>query len=74
MNSDKNTFSFDRIEWEKLSTEEQEKWFDWAEDCGAKREVQLAERNSYYPAMICVPAVSLGISAKEILDILDEIL
>jgi hypothetical protein len=65
------TFSFDKLEWERLSEEEQEQWFDWAESCGADRQVELAERNSQYPDMICVPSVRLPLTDEEILKILE---
>lgn len=65
------TFSFDKIEWEKLSEEEQIHWLDWAESCGADRQVDLAERNPHYPDMICAPAVRLPLTDEDILKILE---
>lgn len=62
----KSLFEFDRMEWEALSGEEQEYWLDWAESCGADRQVQLIDRNPHYPDMVCLPVVSLGLSDEEL--------
>jgi hypothetical protein len=67
----KPAFSFDRIEWELLSQEQQEYWLDWAESCGADRRVTLAERNPCYPNLVCVPAVRLPLTNEEICKILE---
>ena len=67
----KRTFSFDRIEWELLSQEQQDHWLDWSESCGADRKVNLAERNPRYPDMSCVPAVRLPLTEEDILKIFE---
>lgn len=57
----KPEFNCDREWWSSLTEAEQDHWLDWAESCGADREVNLVGRNEHYPDLICMPSVSLGI-------------
>jgi hypothetical protein len=68
----KPVFNCDREWWNSLSEKEQEECLDWAESCGAKREVFLTDKNTDYPDLVCHPHVSLEITDDELLDILDK--
>jgi len=67
-------FNCDKEWWSSLTEKEQENWLDWAESCGAEREVNFLDRNELYPNLICVPSVSLGtvnLSDEELEKLLD---
>lgn len=66
------TFYFDKEVWNSLSEKEQEECLDWAESCGAKREVFLTDRNPDYPDLACHPHVSLELTDDELLDIFNK--
>lgn len=62
-------FYFDKEWWNTLSKEEQEECLDWAESCGANREVSLTDRNPDYPDLVCHPHVSLELSDEDMIEI-----
>lgn len=63
-------FNCDREWWSTLTEEEQDRWLDFAESCGAPREPFLVDRNPDYPDLVCMPCVTVDIDDDELIELL----
>lgn len=64
--------SFDKPLWNELSEEERLEWTEWAASCGADEEMQLVDRNPYYPDMVLMPTVSSDTPDEDLLGWLES--